>query len=74
MIMPQYTFEGVTINIPAGTILTATEGAFLFKSDLTEKYHACKKIKYLGKGRWQRLDEKIEIEIEMDIDDVEVRK
>ena len=62
--MPQYTFEGVTINIPAGTILTATDGAFLFKSYLTEKYHACKKIKYLGKGRWLRLDKMIEMEVE----------
>ena len=67
--MPQYTFEGVTINIPAGTTLTASHGAFLFKSELTEKYHACKKVKYLGNGRWVRLGEMIE----MDIDEVEVQ-
>ena len=68
--MPQYTFEGVTINIPAGTILTATEGAFLFKSELTDEYHGCKKIKYLGNGRWVRLGDYIK----MDVDEVEVRK
>lgn len=67
---PQCTFEGVTINIPAGTILTATEGAFIFKSALTENYYTCKKAKYLGDGCWDYLGEKIK----MDIDEEEVRK
>lgn len=61
--MYNYTFEDVTISIPAGTVLTASKGAFLFRSALTEGYHACKKIEYLGDGRWKRLDEKIEMDV-----------
>ena len=29
------TFEGVVVNIPVGTTLTASNGVFLFKSALT---------------------------------------
>lgn len=67
--MPEYTFEGVSVYIPIGTTLTASNGIFLFKSELTGKYHGFKKMKYLGNGRWVRLGDYIE----MDIDDVEVR-
>ena len=64
------TFEGVVVHIPVGTTLTASNGVFLFKSALTGNYYTCKKVKYLGDSLWDCLGEKIE----MDIDDVEVRK
>lgn len=64
------TFERVVVHIPVGTTLTASNGVFLFKSELTDEYHGCKKIKYLGDGRWVRLGDYIK----MDIDEVEVRK
>lgn len=50
--MTNNTFEGVVVNIPVGTTLTASRGAFLFKSALTENYYTCKKVKYLGDGCW----------------------
>lgn len=64
------TFERVVVHIPVGTTLTASNGVFLFKSELTENYYTCKKVKYLGDGCWDCLGEKIK----MDVDEVEVRK
>lgn len=68
--MTNNTFEGVVVNIPVGTTLTASRGAFLFKSELTDEYHGFKKMKYLGNGRWVRLGDYIK----MDVNEVEVRK
>ena len=69
--MTQYKpFERVHINIPVGATLTASNGVFLFKSGLTDTYYACKKVKYIGDGYWDCLDEKIEI----NKDEIEVRK
>lgn len=45
-------YEGVTIHIPAGTVLTSSKGEFLFESPLTGCSYTCHKTRYLGNGRW----------------------
>lgn len=55
-------YQGVTINIPVGVVLTATKGEFFFKSSLTDSAYTCKKVKYFGNGAWGIIGSKEEID------------
>lgn len=54
-------YEGVTIHIPPGTILTASKGNFIFPSSMTGNYYTCKKVEYRGNGYWLVLGDKTEV-------------
>lgn len=54
-------YEGVTIHIPPGTVLTASKGNFIFPSSMTGIFYACKKVEYRGNGNWLLIGGKTEV-------------
>ncbi|MDD3098844.1 MAG: hypothetical protein PHW36_00650 [Bacilli bacterium] len=53
-------YEGVSIHIPIGAVLTITKGDFFFKSEITDSAYTCKKVRYEGNGSWVCIGEKVE--------------
>lgn len=54
-------YEGVTINIPVGTILSARKGEFCFRSEITGALYTFDKVEYRGNGQWLVLSAKHEV-------------
>jgi len=55
-------YEGVTIHIPRGTVLSASKGNFVFDSPLTGESYTCNKVEYRGNGCWLVIGNKTKVD------------